>query len=448
MTAQILDAIQWQDGLVLRPEHFQHTDRRNALLAHVAALIGDPWPWGFVSFQMDATALAAGRLRVHCSGVFPDGDPFRQDGLSLDLPEGKEGEQKHFLVTRGETGGLALQEGEDAPGARSLPAARLVHHNDVWNGVQGWSPPAIVIQADHPMREDVNQQLGALAALAAGFTATLRLPGADVRPVARVIRQVAGALIQGVGVMEALLASPAVSPGRLGIEAVRLALGVRGARRLGIEAVRLALGVRGAVGVFESLGQVWDASDQRGSLRRLLYMAESAVSGIGLPFRASMFRPVDDSDMLVVDGIPADNVLLAVEASRPNDLVAAQTWLAGAALASPERIQEALTRRVEGCRRYAVDRDAQLGVSSGPLLALYRVSADVAWRGSQTQLALAARTQPPPNTTFSVLVVEDSRRGGAAAGAPELQPGTDSADNAAANLRSGWSRRAGHGDAM
>ena len=423
MIPHILDAIQWQDGLVLRPEHFQHTDRRNAVLAHVAALTADPWPWGFLSFRMDATALASNRLRIDCSGLLPDGAPFRSDALSHDLPAGKEGEQMRFLVMRNDAGGIALQEGDDAPSARSLPVARLIRHNDAWNGMQGWSPPAMLVQMDHPIREDVNQQLGSLAALAAGFTATLRLPGADVRPVARVIRQAAAALIQGVGVMEALLAAPAVSPGRLGIEALRL-----------------ALGVRGAVGVFESLGQVWDAADQRGSLRRLLYLAESAVSGIGLPFRASMFQPAEDSDMLVVDGIPTDTVLLAVEASRPNDLIAAKSWLAGAALASTERIQEALTRRVEGCRRSAVDRDAQIGVSSGPLLALYRVSADLAWRGSQTQLALAAKTPPPPNTTFSILVAEGADGGGSAA-AP--QSGSGPPHQANAGLGSGWSRRVG-----
>ncbi len=429
MIPQVLDAIQWQDGLVLRPEHFQHTDRRNAVLAHVAALTGDPWPWGFLSFRMDATALASDRLRISCSGLLPDGDTIRHDALSRDLPAGKEGEQMRFLIARDESGSVVLQEGDDAPSAKSLPAARLIRHNNAWNAMQGWSPPAMLVQTDHPIREDINQQLGSLAAMAAGFTATLRLPGTDARPVARVISQVAADLIQGVGIMEALLAAPAVAPGRLGIEALRL-----------------ALSVRGAVGIFESPGQVWDAADQRGSLRRLLYLAESAVSGIGLPFRASMFRAAEDSDMLVADGIPADTVLLAVEASRPNDLIAAKTWLAGAALASTDRIREALTRRVEGCRRHPVDRDAQFGVSSGPLLALYRIGADLAWRGDQTQLALAAKTRPPPNTTFSILVSEDADEEKGAPGSAAPRSGSGLPHQAGANVGSGWSRRVGHGD--
>lgn len=186
-----------------------------------------------------------------------------------------------------------------------------------------------------------------------------------------------------------VLVAPVVSPGRLGIEALRL-----------------ALSVRSAAGIFETLGATWDPADQRGSVRRLLYAAESAASGIGLPFRASLFRRVDDSDVMVVTGMPADTLLLAIEAARPPDLLAARSWFEGAALAAPDRIQEALTRRVGGCRRHPVERDSRIGVSSGPLLALYHVDADMSWRSDDSKLALAAKTPPPPNTSFSVLLPE------------------------------------------
>lgn len=386
----IPDPVRWQNGMILLPDHFQRSDDRTAALAHVAALIGDPWPWGFLAFRMDATALAAARLRIDCAGVFPDGEPFRQNALAADLPAAQEGDQLNFHVYRGsEQGQILLGEGDDAPSDISLPAARLLYHSDVWSATADWSPPSLIVDEGHPIRDDANRQLGALAALAAGFMATLRLPGADARPVARTIGRVAAAIVEGVGVMEALLAAPAVSPGRLGIEALRL-----------------ALAVRGAVGTFETFQErMWDAADQRGSLRRLLYSAEAAASGIGLPFRATVFQEVEGANMLVADNVPTEAVVLAVEATQAADLMAARNWLAGAALASPDRIQEALTRRVEGSRRYPVDRDAHLGVSSGPLLALYRVDPDLAWRATGGQLALAAKS-PPPNASFSVLIAE------------------------------------------
>lgn len=413
----IPDAVPWQNGLILQPEHFQRSDRRSAALAHVAALAGDPWPWGFLSFRMDATALAAARLRIDCSGVFPGGDPFRQNALSSDLPSAKEGDQLRFHIQRSsDQGQILLQEGDEAPSDASLPAARLLYHNDVWGATADWTPTALILDAGHPIRDDVNRQLGALAALAAGFMATLRLPGADARPVARTIERVAAAIVEGVGVLEALLAAPAVSPGRLGIEALRLALSVRGAA--------------GALETFE--GRTWDPADQRGSLRRLLYAAEGAASGIGLPFRATVFQEVEGANMLVADNVPTEAVVLAVEATQAADLLAARNWLAGAALASPDRIQEALTRRVEGARRYPVDRDAHLGVSSGALLALYRVDPDLAWRATGGQLALAAKS-PPPNVSFSVLVAEGI---GMQAGGPGRLPPVGAGSGA-----TDWSRR-------
>ena len=387
-TPRIPEAVAWRNGMVLEPQHFQQADRRAAGLAHLAALGAEPWPWGFVMVQIDGTALASARLRVECEGIFPDGEAFGRQQLSEALPKPEDGQRVDFSVVA-ESGGIRLARGDPEPGDHLLPVARLAVQGGVWGTISDWSPPAFLIGPEHPMRTDLTHQLGALAALGAGFMATLRLPGAEDRPAARMLGQVASALVQGVGVMEALLAAPVVSPGRLGVEALRL-----------------ALGVRGAAGVFQHLDEAWDPADQRGSMRRLLYAAESTASGIGLPFRASLFRPTGEGDILGVDGMPSDRLLLAIEASRPADLIAARAWIEGAALAAPDRIQEALTRRVGGCARRSVDRDPRMGISSGPLLALYHVDDDMSWRGGNPQLALAAKTPPPANTSFSVFIPE------------------------------------------
>ena len=386
----IPEAVQWRNGMILEPQHFLRADHRSAALAHMASLVADPWPWGFVSTRMDETALASLQLRIGCEGFFPGGAPFRERHLTRKLDPGNNGDRASFYIAGNQEGGtVALLKGDEAPAESILPAARLVFQGGAWGAVPDWSPPAFLIGPEHPMRADLNHQLGALAALGAGFMATLRLPGAEERPASRILGQVAAALAQGVGVIEALLAAPAVSPGRLGIEALRL-----------------ALGVRSAVGVFEHLEGAWDPADQRGSIRRLLYAAESTASGIGLPFRASPFRRTDDDNMLMVDGMPSDALLLAIEASRPADILAARSWLEGAALAAPDRIHEALTRRVAGCARRTIERDPRIGVSSGPLVALYHVNDDMSWRGGKPELVLAAKTPPPPNTSFSIFIPE------------------------------------------
>lgn len=383
----IPEAVQWRNGMVLEPSHFEQTDRRASALSHLAAAAADPWPWGFVQVAVDPTALASSQLRVDCEGFFPGGAPFRQAAMTRPLPEGQEGQRLDYQILAAPDGGVGLSAGADAPAGECLPVARLTFQSGVWTEVSDWSPPAYLVGAGHPLRQDMARQLGALAALATGFLATLRLPGAEDRPASRAVTLVATTLVQGVGVIEALLAAPFVSPGQLGIEALRL-----------------ALGVRVAAGVAEPLDERWDPADQRGSMRRLLYAAESAASGVGVPFRTSPFRPADSGDLLLVDGMPPEGLLLVVETSQPANLISARTWLEGAALAAPDRIQEAFNRRVSGCPRHSIERDPRTGVSSGPLLALYRVENDLAWRGNSGSLALGAKTPPPPDASFSIYV--------------------------------------------
>ncbi len=391
----IPDAVSWRNGLVLEPAHFVRTDQRQAAIAHLAGLLADPWPWGFTGLTVHETALAAARLHVDCEGVFPDGSPFSGRELSLPLA-GRDGAEQRFRIARNGDG-VSLEQNVDAPHATALPVARLIFHGGVWRQVPDWTAPALLIDAEHPMRADLNRQLGTLAALGAGFMATLRVSGVEDRPGARVISQVAAALAQGVGVLEALLASPMIAPGRLGLEALRL-----------------TLGVRSAAGVFERLEGAWDPADQRGSVRRLLHEAEVTAAGVGLPFRTNLFRS-DEAGGLVVEGLPTGPLVLAIEASRPGGLIAARNWFDGAALAVPDRIQEALNRRVAGCTRRPIPSDPRIGISTGPLLALYRVEADASWRGTGTDLALAAKTPPPANTSFSVLIPDEGGDEAAAA---------------------------------
>ena len=376
--------------MVLEPAHFLQSDARAASLAHMAALAAEPWPWGFVRAVVDQTALASSQLRVDCEGIFPSGVPFSRCQLTRTLPAGEDGDRKTFQVAMTDDGSVTLSEGEGAPADTVLPVAKLVFRSGIWSEIADWSPPAHLLGPDHPLRLDMARQLGALAALTAGFVTTLKLPRAENRPASQMLGQVAAAMAQGVGIMEALLAAPLVSPGRLGIEALRL-----------------ALSVRVAAGIFERLDERWDPADQRGSMRRLLYAAESAASGIGLPFRASIFRTADAEGTLSVEDVPRGVLLLAIEASRPGDLISARTWFEGAALAAPERIQEAFSRRVAGCPRQPLDRDPRTGVSSGPLLALYQVETSATWRVDSSALALGAKTPPPPNTSFSIFVPED-----------------------------------------
>ena len=386
------DPIDWSRVYQLQAEHFVRCDTRTELLAFLAAAVGEPWPWGFFDAVVDETALASGELRIRCAGIFPSGTFFSTASLVKRLPAPGDvpgGSLSFHIESESRDSTPTLRPGEAAPSEAVMPIARIVSHRGVWSLNSQWSPPALLVGPDHPLRTDAADALAALAGLAAGFMTTLRMPGAEERAAVRRLTAVSTLLVQGVGVMEAYLASPFVTPGRLGIEARRL-----------------ALGVRAAAGVFEPLSDPWDPADQRGSLRTILGSAQATASRLGLAFRASVFRVAGDDGRFVAEGLPRGQLSLGVEAARAADLMVARRWLEGAALAAPDRIEEALNRRVAGCAREPVPRDPQIGVSSGPLLALYRVSDDTTWRSGSPSLALAAKTPPPGDVSFLIFVPE------------------------------------------
>ncbi|HDZ58013.1 MAG TPA: type VI secretion system baseplate subunit TssK [Pseudomonas xinjiangensis] len=81
----------WQEGMLLRPQHFQQSDRYydNQLKARTQRL--DIYPWGFFNLEIDRQFLNMGKLVVsHASGVLPDGSLFdlgaERDPLALDIP--------------------------------------------------------------------------------------------------------------------------------------------------------------------------------------------------------------------------------------------------------------------------------------------------------------------------------------------------------------------------
>jgi type VI secretion system protein ImpJ len=68
------EAIQWHEGMLLAPQHFQQLVlRQDALLAYHAALLA-PFHWGVRRLRIDAVRLGEGRLRVtELEAVMPDG---------------------------------------------------------------------------------------------------------------------------------------------------------------------------------------------------------------------------------------------------------------------------------------------------------------------------------------------------------------------------------------
>ena len=81
----------WQEGMLLRPQHFQHNDRYYDHQMKTRTQLLGSYIWGFLRLDIDLQFLNMGKLVIsQASGIFPDGSLFELGGntdpLALDVP--------------------------------------------------------------------------------------------------------------------------------------------------------------------------------------------------------------------------------------------------------------------------------------------------------------------------------------------------------------------------
>jgi type VI secretion system protein ImpJ len=82
------DAVQWSEGMLLSPQHFQQNDIHAQAMMQQRLLSLTPHAWGVRRLQLDTTRLADGLVKViGCDAVMPDGLPlvFPFNNASRDL---------------------------------------------------------------------------------------------------------------------------------------------------------------------------------------------------------------------------------------------------------------------------------------------------------------------------------------------------------------------------
>ncbi|WP_434676986.1 type VI secretion system baseplate subunit TssK [Pseudomonas sp. R1-18] len=81
----------WQEGMLLRPQHFQQNDRYYDQQLKIRTRLGGAFLWGFTELEIDAQFLASGQIVLNtAAGILPDGSVFdlrdRNQPLVLDVP--------------------------------------------------------------------------------------------------------------------------------------------------------------------------------------------------------------------------------------------------------------------------------------------------------------------------------------------------------------------------
>ncbi len=144
----IPDAIQWHEGLLLTPQHFQQLSSRHEALVQYGTSLAAPFCWGVRRFKYHAISLPAGKLRVlELEAVMPDGlvvvhglhSAGRDDVLEVDLTAhaeqmGHRGALVHIAVSAQHNSGtngnsLRYESFKGDPVADEISAGkpRLIH---------------------------------------------------------------------------------------------------------------------------------------------------------------------------------------------------------------------------------------------------------------------------------------------------------------------------------
>ena len=79
--------VAWSEGMFLRVQHFQQSDRWTERIVRAATRDLRPYPWGVAAIEIDREALSIGRFSLSSiQGIFADGTAFDAPGDG-DLPD-------------------------------------------------------------------------------------------------------------------------------------------------------------------------------------------------------------------------------------------------------------------------------------------------------------------------------------------------------------------------
>lgn len=402
--ADVPPAIQWQEGMLLAPQHFQWLSRRNESLLHYHAVAISPFHWGVHHLRVDPAQLVDGTFRVReLEAVMPDGlivsrSPDDVPDLSVDLNQ-RAADMRQRPVTvhlavamRGR--GLALGErfafeeagpaadentGEgdasvpvlrprlqllldDEPPAKyvSFPLARVVLGGEGFARTD-YEPPWLRVAPGSGLYERCEKAAASLREKALFLSDQVRSPSTAARvPQLLETKAMIHSLAGGLPAFEAVLRCGVSHPFPLYVALCTLLGHVAGLGRTQVPSVL----------------EPYDHNDLHATFEQALTQIERSVAeGIHeayTPYRfaydGSAFRMRFDPDWAT------RSLILGVRAPSgvPDSDMAA--WLAASLIAAKSKITDLWNRRVPGARRTRIEVVTDLVPSQG--VSLYSLSAD------------------------------------------------------------------------
>lgn len=399
------DRIQWHEGMLLSPQHFQQESARVDALVAWHGLVVQPDAWGVQHLAVDAGLLSTGLLRVEAfSGVLPDGtavhyqpEAWGGEPLELDLSPWdawmEQGEVPVYLSLgrnpsirdpgqnpRFQPVQAAAVEDEvsqalavDIPRLRphlrlsahevpssvmvSMKLATVRKDNEVVR-LGSFQPARLDLGADHPWRLRL-QALVTQQRSKAAFLAKLATAGSASRVEERLdlfdLRQRLNGLVLNLPILEALAWSPHLHP-----KTLYLAL----CAQVGALATLKP-------GALPALPQAWDQADPGQALEPLFAAVETALGEVSQSWRTLAFRLERDRYTLELPAGPLPaRLVLGVRGLGERELA---TWMSLAVIGSADIWASLGDRRMLGAARRPIEEAPELGLKGGSGYTLYEV---------------------------------------------------------------------------
>ena len=405
----IPERIQWAEGMLLGPHHFQQATRRNEALLDYYFSRAVPYFWGVTELRIDSSRFAAGFISITAlEALMADGTVVRHpttDGgdLQLDLSPVldrlRDGPVKIYLVVPEHRGGASLVSGplaryrsvEGAPvpdentgdnpavmprlrpqaalhagdppsrNFTSLPLVEVTLRNE---GIEptDFVAPTLAVTPESPLAKQCQDLLQRVRAKASFVADRLHAPGADMRQATVIdLRHSLHCLSAGLPSFEAELSSAVAHPFQIYLTLSRLVghLALLGS------------------GVVPPQFERYDHDDIARSFEPLLSFARrmlESVSETHMPiafvYEAGAFRLMMEPAWLRGD------LLIGVRARPQQSESEVNAWISEAVIASAERVAEAAETRVRGAARRPLSAEEDLEFLPARGTFIFRVAAD------------------------------------------------------------------------
>ncbi|MGJ7530145.1 type VI secretion system baseplate subunit TssK [Variovorax sp. GB1P17] len=438
-TAPITDRIEWHEGMLLSPQHFQQSAARMDSLVAWQTLAAAPFSWGVRRLVFDHGLLPAGLLRVLAlEAILPDGTAVQYSAakpehgvlelslaphaaqlagepldIYLTLPvaaptrhrsatlrfRSVAGEPVEDMVSDAEPASIARLLPRLALSAGAVPAGTHVHlrignvfkDNEVVK-LGDVQPPLLEVARDNPLWTAAAALLGQLRGKAAFVAKQTAVPSSrvDDRLAHLELKDRLRSLLSGLPHAEAVLRTPHLHPLALYWALCALLSSLSLLRPGGLPPVP----------------SDYDHADPSRVFTPLLLALRDAVSEVSQEYREHKFefRQGAFETTLQPRWLAGTRLVIGLRGQSDKDLLA---WMDSAIVGAQSAYPSLRERRVLGAVRTPIDAADELGVRPGSGYLLYAIQTSAALTVPGERLVIAnanegATAQPPQEIVLFV----------------------------------------------